>query len=61
MSRLSWQGYSIGVLLIRYHVCWLLVSGDGEEGGYVAGSGGGQILWGVELFGGFLGQRLNLT
>ena len=38
VSRLNWQGYSIGVLLIRYQVCWLLVSGDGEEGGYVAGS-----------------------
>ena len=45
MSRLSWQGYSIGVLLIRYQVCWLLVSGDGEEGGYVAGSWVGQMLW----------------
>ena len=44
MSRLSWQGYSIGVLLIRYQVCWLLVSGDGEEGGYVAGSWVGQML-----------------
>ena len=41
MSRLSWQGYSIGVLLIRYQVCWLLVSGDGEEGGYAAGGWGG--------------------
>ena len=38
VSRLICQGYSIGVLLIRYQVCWLLVSGDGEEGGYVAGS-----------------------
>ena len=57
MSRLSWQGYSIGVLLIRYQVCWLLVSGDGEEGGYVAGSWSGQMLWGVELFGGLSGAK----
>ena len=57
MSRLSWQGYSIGVLLIRYQVCWLLVSGDGEEGGYVAGSWFGQMLWGVELFGGLSGAK----
>ena len=40
------------ILLIRYQVCWLLVSGDGEEGGYVTGSWGGQMLWGAELFGG---------
>ena len=46
MSRLSWQGYSIGVLLIGYQVCRLLVSGDGEEDGYVAGSRGGQMLRG---------------
>ena len=61
MSRLSWQGYSIGVLLIRYQVCWLLVSGDGEEGGYAAGSWGGQMLWGWNYLGVCMGQRLNLT
>ena len=47
----------MGILLIRYQVCWLLVSGDGEEGGYVAGSWGGQMLWGVELFGGLYGAK----
>ena len=48
----------MGILLIRYQVCWLLVSGDGEEGGYVAGSWGGQMLWGVELFGGLYGAKV---
>ena len=38
------------ILLKRHQVCWLLVSGDGGEGGYVVGSWGGQMLWGVELF-----------
>ena len=57
MSRLSWQGYGIGVLLIGYQVCRLLVSGDGEEGGYVAGSRGGQMLGGFELFGGLSGAK----
>ena len=47
----------MGILLIRYQVCWLLVRGDGEEGGYVAGSWGGQILWRVELFGGLYGAK----
>ena len=32
--------------------------GDGEEGGYVAGSWGGQMLWGVELFGGLYGAKV---
>ena len=36
---------------MRYQVCWLLVSGDGEEGGYVAGGWGGQMLCGAESFG----------
>ena len=36
---------------MRYYVCWFLVSGDGEEGGYVAGGWGGQMLCGAELFG----------
>ena len=51
----------MGILLIRYQVCWLLVSGNGEEGGYVTGSWGGQILWGgggVELFGGFYDTKV---
>ena len=48
----------MGILLIRYQVCWLLVSGDGEEGGYVAGSWDGQMLWGVELFGGLYGAKV---
>ena len=49
----------MGILLIRYHVCWLLVSGDGEEGGYAAGSWDGQMLWGwgVELFRGLYGAK----
>ena len=47
----------MGILLTRHQVCWLLVSGDGEEGRYVAGSWGGQMLWGVELFGGFSGGK----
>ena len=45
------------ILLIRYQVCWLLVSGDGEEGGYVAGSWGGQMLWGTKLFGDLYGAK----
>ena len=44
------------ILLIRYQVCWLLISGDGEEGAYVAGSWGGQ-MWGVELFRGVYGAK----
>ena len=32
---------------------WLLVSGDAEEAGYVAGGWGGQMLWRAELFGDF--------
>ena len=47
----------MGILLIRYQVCWLLVRGDGEEGGYVAGSWGGQMSWGVELFWGLYGVK----
>ena len=47
----------MGILLIRYQVCWLLVSGDGEEGGYVAGSWGGQMLRGFEFFGGLYGAK----
>ena len=39
---------------MRYQVCWLLVSGDGEEGGYVAGSWGGQMLWGGLIILGFI-------
>ena len=38
------------ILSIRYQVCWLLISGDGEEGGYVVGGWGGQMLWEAELF-----------
>ena len=34
----------MGILLIRYQVCWLLVSGNGEEGGYAAGIWGGQMF-----------------
>ena len=30
---------------------------DGEEGGYAAGSWGGQMLWGVELFGALYGEK----
>ena len=48
----------MGKLLIRYQLYWLLVSGDGEEGGYVADSWGGQMLWGVELFGGLYGVKV---
>ena len=47
----------MGILLIRYQVCWLIVSGDGEEGGYVAGSWGGQMLWGVKLFRSLFGAK----
>ena len=47
----------MGILLIRYQVCWLLLNGDGEEGGYVAGSWGGQMLWAVQLFGGLYGAK----
>ena len=47
----------MGILLIRYQVCWLLVRGDGEEGGSVARSWGGQILWRAELFGGLYGAK----
>ena len=47
----------LGILLIIYQVCRLLVSGDGEEGGYAAGSWGGQMLWGVELFGALYGEK----
>ena len=44
----------MGILLIRYQVCWLLVSGDSEEGGYVAGSWGGQMLWRGRIIWGFV-------
>ena len=48
----------MGILLTRYQVCWLVVSGDGEGGGYAAGGWGGQMLWGwVELFGGLYGAK----
>ena len=45
------------ILLVRYQVYWLLVSGDGEEGGYVAGSWCGQMLWEIGLFGGLYGAK----
>ena len=35
----------------------LLVSGDVEEGGYAAGGWGGQMLWGLELFGVLDGEK----
>ena len=38
------------ILSIRFKVCWLLISGDREEGGYVIGGWGGQMLWEVEVF-----------
>ena len=38
------------ILSIRYWVCWLLVGGEGEEGGYVVGGCGGQMLWEAEVF-----------
>ena len=38
------------ILSIRYWVCWLLVGGEGEEGGYVVGGWGGQMLWEAEVF-----------
>ena len=47
----------MNILLIRYQVCGLLVSGDGEEWGYVAGSCGG----GLNYLRVFMGQKLNLT
>ena len=34
----------MAILLIRYQVCWLLVSDDGEDGGYAAGSWGGRVV-----------------
>ena len=53
------QGYSVGDTVNNISVCRLLVSGDGEEGGYAAGSWGGQ-MWGVELFGGLYGAKAEL-
>ena len=47
----------MGILLIRCQVCWLLVRGNREEGGYVAGSWGGQMVRGVELFGALYGAK----
>ena len=38
------------ILSIRYWVCWLLVGGEGEEGGYVVGGWCGQMLWEAEVF-----------
>ena len=43
------QGYSVGDTVNNISVCRLLVSGDGEEGGYAAGSWGGQ-MWGWNYF-----------
>ena len=47
----------MGILLIRYQVCWPLVSGDGEEGDYAGGSWDEQVLWRVDLFGGLHGAK----
>ena len=44
------------ILGIRYSVCWLFISGNGEEGGCVVGGRGGQMLWEIEVF-----EDLNLT
>ena len=38
-------------------MCWPLASGDGEEGGYVAGGWGGQMLLGAGLFGDLFGAK----
>ena len=44
------------ILAITYWVCWLLVSGDREEGDCVLGGWGRQKLWEAEVF-----EDLNLT
>ena len=51
MSRLSWQGYNIEATINKiFQVCWLLISGDGEESGHVVGGWGEQMLWEAEIF-----------
>ena len=50
VSRLSWQGYNIEDTINKiFQVCWLFISGDGEENGYVVGGWHGQMLWGAEM------------
>ena len=38
-------------------VCWLLINGDGEEGGYVVGGWSGKMLWEAELCKGLYGAN----
>ena len=45
------------MLSITYLVCLLLISIDGEEGGYVAGGCGGQMLWEAEVFESLYGAK----
>ena len=50
----------MGIPLIRDQVCWLLVSGDVEEGGYAAGSWGGRCCEGLNYFGGLYRAKTEL-